>query len=510
MIKEEDDDSVGLSLYLQKASNIIKNHMDEFQWVVFDIIEIKNSRSHYYLEIGELDENKTLIASSRATIWSSKASQLLNKFKMETGFDLVKNTKVMALCSLTLSPKFGLSINIIDINPTYTLGVNKSAIKDILYDLDKQGITNNNKRFPTPIDFKNIIVLSPNNAAGLGDFKADADKLSSFGVCNFEYHSAVFQGENAEKSIMDELRNIFIKIKDNDKYDAVVIIRGGGSTTDLNHLNSKSIARAICLFNIPVYVGIGHERDETVLDYVANLKFDTPSKVVGFIKNTIVTNYNEINNILDRIISKSINIIDSYKNNIVIINKDNLKNAINLTHLIEKEIIDLNNKISKSSIMMTLSLENYLNNYKSSILAKSMSEINKNIEFNKNIKDQIRRGFSYLINNNIDRNEIISSKIIKLINQKCIDELNIIDIKTNSITSEILKIITREININELLFQKIDKHNPIHIKKIGYGLVRNNKKAIKSINGIEKDSKLTIEMIDGLIYTNVLKTEGVN
>lgn len=482
----KEDKIITLSDYLNDASIALKQKMGNHRWIVFDIIDMKTSRGHYYLEIGELDDNKTLIASSRITIWSSKVNEILDKFKKETGFDLVKNTKIMALCNIAISPKFGLSMNMIDINPTYTLGVDKSSIKSILTDLDKLGITNNNKRFDTPIDFKRVLVLSPNNAAGLGDFKSDADKLDNAGVCKFDYFHATFQGESAPDSIRDELVKIFKKVRDDGiEYDALVMIRGGGSTTDLNHLNSMTIARAICQFNIPVYVGVGHERDETVLDYVANMKFDTPSKVVLFIKNTIISNYNEINSTFKRINNRSISYIDSYINRIELIKKDNLRNAINITNTTEIEITKHRNSIDRNSLVIINNLSNYINNYSYNLKNNSKSFIDSNIVFLNNSIHNINTSISHLANKESD---FISNTFF--------------NIKRNALTR-----INDEINEIQLLTMKVDKHNPIHIKKLGYGIVKTNKGSIKSVGEVGRNKKIIIEMIDGLIYTNLEKIE---
>lgn len=475
-----------LSEYLGHTSDAIKNAMGDYKWVVFDIIDIKSSRGHYYLEIGELDDNKTLLSKSSLNIWASKANGIMSKFKKEAGFELSKNTKVMALCNISLNPKFGISMNMIDINPTYTLGVDKSSIKSILGELDKLGITNNNKRFPEPTDFNRILVLSPNNAAGLGDFKSDADKLSDAGVCKFDYYYATFQGDNASESIRDELVKIFKLVRDSGvEYDALVIIRGGGATTDLSHLNSITIARAICQFNIPVYVGVGHERDETVLDYVANIKFDTPSKVILFIKNKIISNYNEINSSLNRIKNGSVSYIDRYINTIDMLKKDNQRKAINIIYNLEKVIASCDNSIKSGSNIIINNLNNYLSNYNSNLNFKIINIINKDITHIENINKQNFMSLIYLTTKEID----LMSNTTSIIKRNSMDMIN------------------KELNEIEMLYMKIDKHNPDHIKKLGYGIIKTNKGSLKRVSDIGRNKKIIIEMMDGLIYTNIEKIE---
>jgi exodeoxyribonuclease VII large subunit len=130
-------------------------------------------------------------------------------------------------------------------------------------------------------------VISPDGAAGLGDFKRDADILHQSELCTFDYFSAKFQGANAAV----EIRNCLLSLQQNSHYyDAICIIRGGGSVTDLYWLNDLELARTVCHSTLPLFTGIGHERDNTILDEVANTRFDTPSKVIAHIRDVICAN----------------------------------------------------------------------------------------------------------------------------------------------------------------------------------------------------------------------------
>lgn len=489
------DKSIGLGDYLNQASRVIKSYMGEPTWVVADIIDIKTSRGHIYLELAELDNLKQSQASARGTIWSSKVRELLPKFKKGAGFNLVKNTKVMILCELTINPKFGMSINILDINPSYTLGESKSKILEILAETDKAGITNRNKQFPLPNDFSNVIVLSPAGAAGLGDFKSDADKIQSLGICNFDYHTATFQGADTEKSILAELREIYKKVRESEnKYDALIIIRGGGATGDLNHLNSFNIAKAICLFNIPVFVGIGHERDETALDYVANIKFDTPSKVIGFIKSTIINNYNNFNKII----------------------KEIKKEVSNKT--VEQKLI-INNLQNGNKLSILKLIESYKSssrNTKLYITDEVRGQVRIKIDTAKNTTQQIkmfsREKVSRMINDANNKrmsiffaaknnkrqeiNNVVNNIMMKLKNDTLFNLDKIKNTKQNINLIVNNKVANYKVSI-ENCKKLIDASSPDRIKELGYSIVRVDGKIVKKLSELDNIEKISIDLLDG-------------
>lgn len=149
--------------------------------------------------------------------------------------------------------------------------------------LTEEGIIAANRRLPWPEDLFCIAVISPDGAAGLGDFRAGADRLEQYGVCRFQYFSALFQGPKAKDSLLQAIAHALTVAH----LDAVAIIRGGGATADLHWLNELELARAICRCPVPVITGIGHERDQTILDEVAGCVKGTPSKVIEHLRETI-------------------------------------------------------------------------------------------------------------------------------------------------------------------------------------------------------------------------------
>ena len=177
------------------------------------------------------------------------------------------------------------------------------SYQQILERLRLEGLANKNSLLPTPFDIQNVLVIAPENAAGLGDFKKDADALNQAGVCHFVYHTATFQGNTAAVSMIESLANGLGQWATDfhSAPDLIVIIRGGGAVNDLAYLNDYPLASFLCRCSVPVWAGIGHEKDRTILDEVANRSFDTPSKVIGGIRNLIVERAQDVLDFLQTI-----------------------------------------------------------------------------------------------------------------------------------------------------------------------------------------------------------------
>ncbi|EFP03525.1 hypothetical protein CRE_21712 [Caenorhabditis remanei] len=225
------------------------------------------------------------------------------KFERESGVELSRDLNVLIKVKAVFSPQYGFSVNIEAIDSSYTLGDIARRYQQILERLTSEGLLNKNKLLPTPFDIQNVLVIAPENAAGLGDFKKDADALDQAGVCHFVYHTATFQGNTAATSISEALANALRQwAKDlNTPPDLIVIIRGGGAVNDLAYLNDYNLAALLCKRSVPIWVGIGHEKDRTILDEVANRSFDTPSKVIGGIRNLIVERTQDVLDSLHKI-----------------------------------------------------------------------------------------------------------------------------------------------------------------------------------------------------------------
>ncbi|WP_180084903.1 exodeoxyribonuclease VII large subunit [Acinetobacter sp. YH12145] len=285
------DVQLTLSEYLSAVKEVIQLAFDDAVWVKAEIRNLNIKGGHYYLELAEKEqESDRVIASCKATIWKFTANKVVGKFERESGIELSRDLNVLVKVRAKFDPQYGFSVNIEEIDSSFTLGDLARRYQQILEKLTSEGLIHKNRNLPAPFDIQHVLVIAPENAAGLGDFKKDADALQHAGVCEFVYHAATFQGNTAAQSIRDALA-LGLRQWANDFQtapDLIVIIRGGGAVNDLAYLNDYDLAALLSKRSVPIWVGIGHEKDRTILDEIAHRSFDTPSKVIGGIRNHIV------------------------------------------------------------------------------------------------------------------------------------------------------------------------------------------------------------------------------
>ncbi|MEN8991405.1 exodeoxyribonuclease VII large subunit [Avibacterium paragallinarum] len=291
------DVQLTLSEYLSAVKEVIQLAFDDAVWVKAEIRNLNIKGGHYYLELAEKEqESDRVIASCKATIWKFTANKVVGKFERESGIELSRDLNVLVKVRAKFDPQYGFSVNIEEIDSSFTLGDLARRYQQILEKLTSEGLIHKNRNLPAPFDIQHVLVIAPENAAGLGDFKKDADALQHAGVCEFVYHAATFQGNTAAQSIRDALA-LGLRQWANDFQtapDLIVIIRGGGAVNDLAYLNDYDLAALLSKRSVPIWVGIGHEKDRTILDEIAHRSFDTPSKVIGGIRNHIVERTQEV------------------------------------------------------------------------------------------------------------------------------------------------------------------------------------------------------------------------
>jgi exodeoxyribonuclease VII large subunit len=251
-------------------------------WVIAEISEMSvNSSGHCYLELIEkTQDSENIIAKARATIWSYTFRMLKPYFETTTGHSFTAGLKILFSASVEFHELYGLSLNIKDIEPSYTIGDLSRKRSEIIRKLQNEGIMNMNRELPLPIVPQKIAIISSPTAAGYGDF-LDHIAKNNFG---FKFYCKLFpatmQGNGAEDSVISAFEKIF---EHESFFDLVVIIRGGGSQSDLSCFDSYEIASNIAQFPLPVISGIGHERDETIADMVSHTRMKTPTAVADFI-----------------------------------------------------------------------------------------------------------------------------------------------------------------------------------------------------------------------------------
>lgn len=256
-------------------------------WITAEISEIKvNYSGHCYLELVEKDgaDGVKVKAKVSANIWANKFRLIKTYFESTTGIALDEGIKVLLKVDVRFHELYGLSLNVVDIDPAYTVGEMKLQRNLIVQRLMDEGIIDLNKELEMSIVPQRIAVISSATAAGFQDFLNHL-KGNAFGYrFNVDLFTSVMQGNEAEASVISSLEKIYANIEE---YDAVAIIRGGGSQTDLVCFDSYLLAASVAQFPIPVLTGIGHDKDESVTDIVAFSSFKTPTAVAAFLVDSV-------------------------------------------------------------------------------------------------------------------------------------------------------------------------------------------------------------------------------
>lgn len=266
------------TITLQEFNNRIKRLLADPSvmncWVVAETTDVRINQ-HCYLQLLEKNpKTGATVAKIKAIIWGNQFRFLNARFKQVTGRDIGNDMKIMVCLSVNYSPQYGLTVVINDINPEFTLGDMERQRQEILNRLTQEGIIGQNKTVPVPPVLQRIAIASAAGAAGYGDFMKQLTD-NKYGVCFYPcLFQATMQGVKTVPTVLAALD----KVEQNQHlFDCVVIIRGGGGTEELNSFDNYDLARRVATFPLPVIVGIGHERDITVLDYVAGIRVKTPT-----------------------------------------------------------------------------------------------------------------------------------------------------------------------------------------------------------------------------------------
>ena len=298
------------SLTLYELNALVRDmlalEMPDEYWVEAELSEAREVRGHCYMELIQKDEHSnTPVAKASAKCWASTWQLVKPHFMRVTGQEIHAGMKVLLKVYAQFHESYGFSWIVTDIDPTYTMGDMARKRMEIIRQLKEEGVFELQKELQLPMFCQHIAVISSANAAGYGDFVNQLEN-NEYG---FRFHTqlfpAVMQGEGVEQSVIEALNKIFDSIECKteslefatanddsslftlhsslDKFDCVVIIRGGGATSDLSGFDTLALAEHVANFPLPIITGIGHERDESVLDMVSHTRVKTPTAAAAFL-----------------------------------------------------------------------------------------------------------------------------------------------------------------------------------------------------------------------------------
>ena len=269
------------------VADVINTTMSRSYWVEAELSEVRENRGHCYMELIEKNENSNVpIARASAKCWSNIWSAIKPYFIRITGQQIRAGMKVMLQVHAQFHPQYGFSWIVDDINPEYTMGDMMRKRQEIIRQLKEEGVYDLQKELSLPLFAQRIAVISSATAAGYGDFCNQLENTELGLYFHVELFPAIMQGDNVESSIIASLDHINNREED---FDCVVIIRGGGATADLSGFDTLGLAENVANFPLPIITGIGHERDESILDMVSYQRVKTPTAAAAYLINHLTS-----------------------------------------------------------------------------------------------------------------------------------------------------------------------------------------------------------------------------
>ena len=289
--------SFSLTELLSSVRRCLEHSFPDRYWVRAEVSDLRRAgtQGHGYLELLEKGEQGDVVAKARATIWSSTYTQIEQRCERSGVGKLVSGMSILALVGIAFHPLYGLSLNIIDIDPNYSLGEIARLRQETIQRLKRNGLFQMNKELELPRPLQRIAIISSPTAAGYGDFMRQLH-ANSYGVVLYTaLFTAQMQGSDTTPSVIAALGRIAAV---EEHFDAVVIIRGGGAVSELRAFDDYVLCEAAAQFPLPIISGIGHERDVSVLDLVAHTSLKTPTAVAAFLVDGLA---NELATLLEQL-----------------------------------------------------------------------------------------------------------------------------------------------------------------------------------------------------------------
>lgn len=439
---------------LNNVRTTLKSAFNQTFWVVAEIMECNiNRNSHCYFELIEKDANSDKpIAKARATMWAGNAMSILPYFESVTGQTLHLGLKLLMRVSIEMHELYGLSLNIQDIDAQYTLGDIAQQRAKVIAQLEADGVIDMNKELPLPLVIQRVAVISSDMAAGWGDFRNQIENNERGYNFDIELFPALMQGDSAAQSIISALEKIYDRI---DEFDAVAIIRGGGSKSDLSCFDQYNLSYYAAQFPLPIITGIGHERDNSVLDMVANVRLKTPTALASFLidraanfEQLLTEKCNFILNSAKRKIETQIQLIEH--------------NAQRFSFAVKSNLTQRQEQIANFEIRSKRAIRSYIDAHQ-----RKIQMIGQQFLFASKMQLSTAQ-------NNIER---IKQSLKMVVNQKFEFEQNRL----------------------QCLELTIDKYNPQKILERGYAIVLAKGKVVKSPTEVASGDEISIKTHGGVI-----------
>ena len=471
-------------LKLSELNGLVKKAVGEAftapVWVIGEISELKTNRSgHCYLNLIEKEENgDAIVAQARATIWSYTFRMLQPYFESTTGQQLTEGLKVLVSVSVEFHELYGYSLNIRDIDPTYTLGDMARRRREIIARLQSEGIAEMNKELNLPLVPQKIAIISSSTAAGYQDFIDQLTNNPAGYHFDLKLFPAIMQGNQAETSIIGALDQIYLY---ENFFDAVVIIRGGGSQADLSCFDNYNLAYYITQFPLPVITGIGHEKDDSIVDMVAHTRLKTPTAVAEF----LISGVAQFDMHLDELKNQFIGIITE----LITESKNEIEQIVRVIAPITREkISEGNSRLSQTVWKLDNSIKIFIQNQDYHLERK---EENLRHEFKNFTQQKIR---------NLEKTTRVFSGTLRQITIANHDQLTR---KMQRSENLIRSILSDSKHYLDLSHQRAILTDPYKILERGYSITTYNGRALKVADRVNPMELIETKLYNGHIISEV-------
>lgn len=469
-----------LSSLLSYIQGTLKNTFRDYFWIIAEVTGVSRNNGHYYFDLAEMRSGQ-VVAKCRANLWSYLADKVIPYFQQITGDVPRIGMELMLQVKVDFHLQYGLSLNIQNINPDHTLGNLERQKQETIHRLQSEGVYDLNKHYPLPRLMQRIAVISSETAAGWGDFHDQIRKSPIAPLIHIDLYPALMQGTGTTRSIYEALLRIQERIAD---YDTVVILRGGGSRMDLSAFDDYHLCVLIANFPLPIITAIGHERDTSVADMVANTSVKTPTAAAEFI--------------LRRIESEVVRLLNSEDRIIQILQKTIKDREQHFSTM----IVRLRQVLTTQERSENLRLNSYTQNITS--LLTSTYSTSRTVIAPLNIRlDRVL----HKVTIDADRQQMLHSyRTIQVLRQSSLLREQIRQ-RTHTATERLSLLLQRIVPDMDRALTRYEEmrtaYDPQHLMRRGYIPVLLEGRQITSTNDIREGDSLRILLTDGEAYTTV-------
>ena len=446
-----DSSFISLRTLNSLVKQVLEDNFLEDVWVVAEIADLKVASSgHCYLELVEKSHER-IVARMKANIWSRQYQEILSVFLLETGKTLERGVSVLMRAAVGFHEIYGMSLTVKEIDPRYTMGEMARKRNEVITRLKREALIDLNKSLELTLVPKRIAVVSSKTAAGFEDFIHQLNHNLHQYVVECQLFEATLQGERAVDSLLEALEAVKSNMA---HFDALVIIRGGGASLDLSVFDEWEIAAAVAQFPLPVICGIGHERDQSVVDLVANLSFKTPTAVAAF----ILQQFEEFEEQVQEASSA-------------------------LQAAIRMQLLDKNRQLDQLGVLFSKRVNRYVNGQRKELAEVRNALVHKSFSIFSKGKQKLGTNKIQLLNNSV-----MKTKDFKYQLTRKVEELERFSKQRIHTQLEQLKVMAEQVKWMD----------PQKVLERGYALIRDEDNVvIKSKKKIKPDQSLNVQMKDG-------------